>query len=141
LLLVTVFVFIAINSTHNQAEKSKDLSLQNNATLQHVQEGRQTGSAVTCAIVSAFSQAGKRVITGPPKPPPTAQEQALEKLGFPPFPIRHQQQLTAGNEYIKSISNSIEEKIGHKGDGLVKHDGTIDCAKLAALSNLKIPTK
>lgn len=123
LAVVCLLVFLALSKQHTQTKV--------------IQEGRQTGSAVTCAIASAFGQAGKSVISGPAKPPPKAQEAALEQLGFPPFAVRRRAQVKAGNAYVTSISTRIDAQIGHKGDGLVNADGTINCVRLATLSHVK----
>lgn len=104
-----------------------------------VQQGRQTSLRVTCAVQSAVAQAGRQVIAGSDVAPPTAEEKALEAFGFPPFKQRHKQAERAADLYVSGISASIDGKIGHKGDGLVDSDGTINCQRLAQLA--KIPTR
>lgn len=104
-----------------------------------VQQGRQTSLRVTCAVQSAVAQAGRQVIAGSNVPPPAAEEKALEAFGFPPFKERHKQAQHAADLYVSGISASIDKQIGHKGDGLVNPDGTINCQRLAQLA--KIPTR
>lgn len=138
LFLVTLLVFFALHNSNDTANSAKDTAQKNRDVIHKVQEGRTTGSAISCAVISAFGVAGKEVISGSANSPETALTRFLEQHGYPSQKIRSAQAVAAGNAYIKSISDSIERKIGHKGDGLVRKDGTIDCTKLAALSNLKI---
>lgn len=138
LFLVTLLVFFALHNSNNTANNAKKLSQSNRDVIHNVQEGRTTGSAISCAVISAFGQAGKEVISGSANAPENALTIFLEQHGYPPQKARRQQAVAAGDAYIKSISDAIENKVGHKGDNLVKPDGTINCKKLAALSNLKV---
>lgn len=110
---------------------------QNQAAVVQIQTGRRIALGVSCATQGAIAQAGRLVIAGPPTPPPLAQELALEHLGFPPFKIRHAAQQRQADAYVTGISVAIDRRIGHKGDHLVRADGTIDCTRYAALARLR----
>lgn len=112
------------------------LQVQSSNTITSVQSGRHLSLGVTCAVQSAVAQAGRQVIAGSSTPPPAAQEAALERFGFPPFKKRHAEAELAAQQYVLSITRSIHKQIGHKGDKLVNHDGTINCKQLATLAKI-----
>lgn len=135
---IIVFVIqfsLGLFGLHLQFTSSK-LSQDNRHTLAQVQDGRHVSLEVTCAVESAISQAGRSVITGSTVAPPPKQERALEDLGFPPFAVRHQQAEAAADGYVNSISKMIDKSVGSKGDGLIQHNGTINCDKLADLAKV-----
>lgn len=106
-------------------------------TARQIQAGRSAGVATTCAVLSAVAEAGREVIAGPSKLPPTREEQALERLGFPPFRIRHQEAEKAADAYVASLSRHVVSQVGARGQSLVRPGGRIDCGEFLKLANAR----
>lgn len=99
-----------------------------------IQDERRTSLAVSCAISTAVTSAGVKVLNA--VPPDTRFFRNLEKLGYPPHKVRVTAGATAGQAYVRGIAQSINRAVGHKGDHLVGKDGAIDCARLRQVSNV-----
>lgn len=99
-----------------------------------IQAGRHAAVLATCAIASAIGEAGRRTI-GNPAPLPPGVEALLDAHGFPPFSVREVQAHAAARSYVKGISASVEKQLGHRGDHLVRPDGSLDCPMLARLAH------
>lgn len=93
------------------------------------QSGRRFAVKVTCAAESAIAEQGRQVIEGSSMLLPPAQERALERLGFPPFKVRQLQSAKQANSYVGGIAKAIDKAVGHRGDGLVRKNGTLDCVR------------
>jgi hypothetical protein len=104
------------------------------AQQSQIQQGRKTAVLATCAIASAIGEAGRATI-GNPMPLPPGVEALLDAHGFPLFPVRKRQAQAAARAYVKGISASVETHLGHRGDHLVRPDGSLDCAVLAQLAH------
>jgi len=124
----TVLILLGFLSVH--------LQLNQKNTLAQVQSGRRTALSVTCAVESAVAQAGRVVIAGNLNPPSPEQERALERFGFPSFAIRHKEEEKAADLYVATIARYVDRQIGRKGDGLIRHGGTLDCKRLAQIAKL-----
>lgn len=101
--------------------------------LDRVQQGRIAGTKVTCAIASAISEAGRQTIEAQPFGE-SPFIRFLERHGYPPASVRERQSQAAAAAYVSGISQRVERQIGHKSDGLINRDGTINCARLAAIA-------
>lgn len=102
--------------------------------LNNVQQGRRVANGVNCAILSAISEAGRQVIGQGASQPETPLTRFLERHGYPPARVRARQAQMAADAYVSSISQRIEMEVGHKGDQLVRPDGTINCDRLASIA-------
>lgn len=113
-------------------------SVMNVVSINQIQASRKRSLDVVCAANSAIIDAGRAVITGgAPKPGqrPTRFELNLERLGYPPPPVRRAQAQKAATEYGRGIAHAIETQAHVKG--LVRQDGSLNCAALARFTNAK----
>lgn len=98
-----------------------------NKTLSQVQQGRHAGSALTCAVVSSIAQAGKSVITG----------SLIANANLHQTAAMRRRANQYGEAYITAISHDLDHKVGHKGDHLINHDGTVNCTLFAEIAKAK----
>lgn len=98
--------------------------------VNEVQQGRRIGSRISCAALSAVAQEGRKVLSGSAQGLSGPFERFLEAHGYPPRSVREKAARRAGEAYVRDISQRVEQAVGHRGDGLIRPDGTIDCHKL-----------
>ena len=111
------------------------LTRHQNQTVAEVQADHRLSLQVTCAALSAISQAGRAVIAHGTQAVSPAQERALRHLGFPPAAVRARQGQRAADAYVTAISAAVDARVGRKGDGLVAPNGTIRCRRLERLAS------
>lgn len=97
-------------------------------------EGRRIGSAVTCAAVSAVIDAGRATIKAGAIVRPREFAEALQELGLPSPDTRRALAAAAAQQYATAISRAVVEQSGVQG--LVRDDGTLDCARLRAAAHI-----
>jgi hypothetical protein len=140
------------------------LALSNRSTLteqqqiaEFQQEGRKVAIEVLCGFGSAVSEAGRKTIAGSIALPGRTRRDAdrvvldkrgrvigvvsgrfarfLESHGYPVAPQRVSGSKRAADEYARAVSNAVARQTGAKG--LVKPDGTLDCARLQKVSHTR----
>jgi hypothetical protein len=129
----------------------------NAETLQRQQEGRKVAIEVLCGFASAVSDAGRKTIAGSVALPGQTKRDAdrivldkhgrvigvvsgrfarfLEAHGYPLAPQRLTGSKRAAEAYTRNLSNAVAEETHVKG--LVKPDGTLDCARLQKVSRAR----
>lgn len=135
--LVLTAQHTADRATQTAGRATRDAS----TALVQVQAGRQTGIALTCAVLSGVAQAGEAVISGPANRPETPFDAALERLGYPARPQRIRAARQAGQAYINTLLAQVRSALRLRGNGtnprsLVHPDGSIDCNTFMVLSNV-----
>lgn len=106
--------------------------------LHHRQaEGRRTSIAVICGAMNGVIQAGRSVILAPtdPRVPVSPLERSLERLGYPPRPVRRTQALQAASRYAAVIAQAVRESADGSGRGVVRRDGTLNCGRLQVVAH------
>jgi hypothetical protein len=121
-LLLTIFVAMALAN--------------NNATVDKVQEGRRTGTGVSCAISNAIVKAGRGVILSSATVRPRKLEVNLMKLGLPRREARAIAARHAADAYAESIAVDVARVAGPSAKGVVRKDGTLDCQALFVATNV-----
>lgn len=104
-------------------------------TLHTQTRGRHFAIAVICAFGNAGEEAGRSVLAASGQMPETRFTRNLERLGYPPFPVRRRQGNTAASEYVKSISTRVQRQVGRRVPGLIRPDGTLSCERLQRLAD------
>lgn len=119
MLIITIVTLFALYHAHD--------------AVRQVQNGRRVGQGITCAVLSSISETGKQVIEGSSLSE-TPFTRFLERHGYPPPKVREREARKKGRAYVRNISRSVERLVGHRGDGLIRKDGTIDCRRLSVVS-------
>jgi hypothetical protein len=99
-------------------------------------QGRRLALGVTCAAVSAVSEAGRATIANA-MPLPPGVEALLVAHGFPSFRERKAAARIASVDYVRRISAKVEDQVGRKGDHLVNADGTLNCHRLELVARAR----
>lgn len=107
-----------------------------NHTLDQIKGERHTAIAITCALLSATTEAGKEAITGGVLPENHFTRE-LERLGYPPYPIRKKQARDAANAYVQFLTTRASTAIGAQAHDLVGPGGNLDCHQFARLSGAR----
>lgn len=118
LTVITVLLIFAVQGQNN--------------VLDDIQAGRKFSVKVTCTTVSAVIDAGRSTITGQNSQVDGAFARNLERLGYPPKPVREAQAKIAARQYAEFISRRVERATG--AEGVVRADGTLNCEKLTRLA-------
>lgn len=109
----------------------------NQTAIHKIQASRQVAVNVTCGINAAIIDAGRSIIlSGTKKRPPASNERALRKLGFPPYKVRKTQAQQAAAAYAQFISHAVQQQVGARARGVVRRDGSIDCAALRRVTGV-----
>jgi hypothetical protein len=98
-------------------------------------EGRKQAVDVTCAAVTAVIDAGRSTITGGTQPGSAEFVANLERLGYPPKPVREAQAEKAADAYARFISGKVESLTGARG--VVNPDGSLNCEKFRELARVE----
>lgn len=106
--------------------------------LVKLQEGRATSLSVVCGAISAISQQGRLVlISSQLQESPLTR--FLEQHGYPSLRARRQKAREEGQAYVAGISQRVNQALKRSGrapvKGLVRPDGTIDCAVFQSISD------
>jgi hypothetical protein len=126
-------------------------------TLARQQEGRKVAIEVLCGFASAVSDAGRKTIAGSVAFPGHTKRDAdrivldkhgriiglvsgrfgrfLEAHGYPLAPQRLTGSRRAAEAYTRNLSIAVAEETRVKG--LVRADGTLDCARLQKVSHAR----
>jgi hypothetical protein len=133
------------------------LALKNNSALTAQHEGRKVATEAFCSFGSAVSDAGRKTIAAGVALPGQTKLDAdrivldkhgrvigvvsgrfarfLEAHGYPLAPQRVAGSQRAAEAYARNVSDAVAKETGVKG--LVKADGTLDCARLQNVSHAK----
>lgn len=103
-------------------------------SLDAVRSGRHIAIAANCAVLSAVADAGRATIEHGATVT-HHEETALLRLGFPPEAVREAAARAEARAYVASISQAVDRQIGHRGDRLIRRDGTVDCRRLEVLTH------
>jgi hypothetical protein len=126
-------------------------------TLARQQEGRKVAIEVLCGFASAVSDAGRKTIAGSVALPGRTKRDAdrivldkhgrvigvvsgrfarfLEAHGYPLAPQRFTGSRRAAEAYTRNLSTAVAAET--HATGLVRPDGTLDCARLQKVSHAK----
>lgn len=104
--------------------------------LDRQQEGRKVALTVSCAVLSSVSEAGRQVIVRGSEQPDSPFMRFLEQHGYPRLAAREKAGQMAAEAYVAGISARIERSVGHRGDGLVNRDGTVNCVRLVGIPQI-----
>lgn len=97
-------------------------------------EGRRVAVQTTCAAISAVIDAGRATILAAGQEQPQPFERNLLKLGYPSLERRRTASELAAATYARSIAGRVAAITGSKG--LVRPDGSLDCARLRKAARL-----
>lgn len=136
LVIAVVFMGLALWVAQNATSTANRATHEADRAIARVQAGRQVSVGITCAALSAISEAGRRVIGNPM--PDTPFTRTLERLGYPSYPQRVALARQAADKYVEQISGRVNESLAEHGKrpvpGLVRGNGTINCRVLANIS-------
>jgi hypothetical protein len=137
MLMITLIAFFAVKASLDAAHHADRAAAEAQVAVSQVQQGRHIGQGITCAVLSAVGQEGQQVIAGSASGLGSGPfTRFLEAHGYPPLSVREKAARIAGEQYVRGISRRVHAQVGSKGDGLIRADGTIDCARLERLSNI-----
>lgn len=102
--------------------------------IERVEDGRKVGSAITCSATSAVIDAGRTTIKAGAYVRPREFARALEDLGLPPQTTRERYAALAADAYARNVSRAVLSESGVRG--VVREDGTLDCAALRKAANI-----
>lgn len=91
--------------------------------------------AVSCAVQSGTSEAGRAIISGSARAKETPFDRALERLGYPPRPQRIKAADVAGSLYVAGLARRVRLLAGSRAKGLIMPDGGIDCHRLRQIAD------
>lgn len=100
-----------------------------------ITRGRAVSVTATCATLSGVIEAGRASILSGMVIKPRDFERNLERMGLPPRPIRKHSAATAAAAYANAIAARVEDATGKPG--LIRKDGTLDCALLRRIGRVK----
>jgi hypothetical protein len=146
MLILSGIVLLSLHSSSGTSDQAKTAAQHANQAIQQVQEGRSTATAIQCAVISAFADAGRATISGTSLSD-TPFTRQLERLGYPPLAQRQAQAKAAGKLYVQAISTRIDRELeqhGKKpppGHSLVRADGSINCQTFARLARAPLPAR
>jgi hypothetical protein len=130
--IAVVAVVVAVAATVKVARD--DAKIRELTVVQ--KQGRRLALGVTCAAVSAVSEAGRATIANA-MPLPPGVEALLVAHGFPSFRERKAAARIASVDYVRRISAKVEDQVGRKGDHLVNADGTLNCHRLELVARAR----
>lgn len=111
-----------------------------------IQEGRKTGTTITCVITSSILRGSHSfIVASAAAPLPAKVEARLVKEGYPRKVQREQAGVAQADSYIAAIANAVVDASGAGARGLIvdtspkrgKHGpsaGTVNCSRLKRLT-------
>lgn len=132
LLIISIFMVIGFASLE---EKTAE-----------IQEGRRTGTTITCVITSSILRGSHSfIVASAASPLPGKIEARLVKEGYPQKAQREQAGVAQADSYTAAIANAVIEAAGAQARGLIvetspkrgKHGpsaGTVNCSRLKRLT-------
>lgn len=114
-----------------------------------IQEGRKTGTTITCVITSSILRGSHNFIVASSSAPlPGKIEARLVKEGYPRKAEREQEGVRSADSYTTAVANAVVAAAGNEARGLIaetspakgKHGpaaGTLNCARLKTLTKAR----
>ncbi len=137
LALAVVLAGLAVVKANAAATAAQTAADDAQLAIDRVEAGRRIGSAITCAATSAVIDAGRTTIKAGAYVRPVEFARALEQLGLPPETTRKKYAAIAADAYARNVSRAVLSGSGVRG--VVREDGTLDCAALRKAAKIAVP--
>lgn len=134
LIIVCGLLFFGWRGQNNVLDDVQKVQRDQRHLLHEQKKGRRAAVDIMCAATSAVIDAGRATILGGAASLDPEFAANLERLGYPPEPVRERQARKAAGLYARAISRRVEQSTGV--EGVVRRNGTLNCKRLAVLSRV-----